>query len=74
MSKGSMCNEDPNIVHNLIVYGIEYMVYGIWYIPAPANVPLLRALWALLDGIWGVLMGSWGVLVYGTEPGLTIRT
>ena len=29
--------------------------------PAPPNVPLLRALWSLSVGIYGILNGSWGV-------------
>ena len=29
-------------------------------LPAPPNVPPLRALWSLLDGICGVVKGSWG--------------
>ena len=39
-------------------------IYIYIYVPAPPNVPLLRALWSLLDGMWGVLKGSWGVLVH----------
>ena len=34
-----------------------------YLLPAPSNVPLLRALWFVVDGIVGLLKGSWGVLV-----------
>ena len=37
--------------------------FDVWFLPAPPNVPLFRALWSSLDGIWGFFKGSWGVLV-----------